>query len=176
MVHSHNDREGSGSPSRKRSRSPAGEHSPDAPAAKRRSPTPEDSADTGPDRRRSDFTRLGSLQRPSRRSQGRTSPSAYLMPRTSSSPGNARSPACPPDGQGDYTPPFNFDLSGVPRRVRNVGPSSPSLRTPTATQDPSINPAPASNSEDSMFDASVALNDAGRYRFSAPASVSPIDT
>ncbi|KAL1702827.1 hypothetical protein EV121DRAFT_281605 [Schizophyllum commune] len=58
MVHSHNGRAGSGLPSRKRSRSPASEHSPDAPGNKRRSPTPEDSADSSRNRWATDFTRL----------------------------------------------------------------------------------------------------------------------
>ncbi|KAI5889971.1 uncharacterized protein SCHCODRAFT_02630518 [Schizophyllum commune H4-8] len=49
MSHSHDSRESSGSPSRKRSRSPASDHAADSPSPKRRSPSPrQDSAGASP--------------------------------------------------------------------------------------------------------------------------------
>ncbi|KAI5889975.1 uncharacterized protein SCHCODRAFT_02669202 [Schizophyllum commune H4-8] len=121
MVHSHNGREGSGSPSRKRSRSPASEHSPDAPGNKRRSLTPPDSADASRDRWATDFTRL-----PPRHL--RRLFSSFTAAATTFQPLSAL--AYP------ETPLPDLDLSTHFPALKS-GPSSLSVRAPNATQDPS---------------------------------------
>ncbi|KAL1712497.1 hypothetical protein EV715DRAFT_213543 [Schizophyllum commune] len=76
MSHSSSSRESSGSPSRKRSRSPASEHSPDSPSLKRRSPSPrQDSAGASPSDRPALPPRLISRRVTRSRSPRHTPPS-----------------------------------------------------------------------------------------------------
>ncbi|KAL1759846.1 hypothetical protein FB107DRAFT_287327 [Schizophyllum commune] len=119
MVHSHNGREGSGSPSRKRSRSPDSEHSPDTPWNKRRSPTPEDSAEASRNRWATDFTRL---------------PPRHLR-RLFSSFAAAATTFQPLSALAYPGAPFPSQNPGWPYCL--AGPPSLPVRAPNATQEPS---------------------------------------
>ncbi|KAL1689255.1 hypothetical protein GGG16DRAFT_58154 [Schizophyllum commune] len=130
MVHSHNGREGSGSPSRKRSRSPASEHSPDAPGNKRRSPTPEDSADASRNRWATDFTRL-----PPRHL--RRLFSSFTAAATTFQPLSALAyPETPYPDVAYMAVDSKLDLSNYFPALK-AGPSSLPVRAPNATQEPS---------------------------------------
>ncbi|KAL1674692.1 hypothetical protein EV122DRAFT_293249 [Schizophyllum commune] len=130
MVHSHNGREGSGSPSRKRSRSPVSEHSPDAPGNKRRSPTPEDSADASRNRWATDFARL-----PPRHL--RRLFSSFTAAATTFQPLSALAyPETPYPDVAYMAVDSKLDLSDYFPALK-AGPSSLPVRAPNATQDPS---------------------------------------
>ncbi|KAL1689259.1 hypothetical protein GGG16DRAFT_103864 [Schizophyllum commune] len=93
MSHLSSSRESSGSPSRKRSRSPASEHSPDSPSLKRRSPSPrQDSAGASPSNRPALPPRLISRRVTRSRSPRHTPPSTrrrHHTPLPPLSPDNA---------------------------------------------------------------------------------------
>ncbi|KAL1759842.1 hypothetical protein FB107DRAFT_245998 [Schizophyllum commune] len=104
MSHSSSSRESSGSPSRKRSRSPASEHSPDSPSLKRRSPSPrQDSAGASPSDRPALPPRLISRRVTRSRSPRHTPSSTRRHQRTplpSLSPDNALGLNTPHRGLG----------------------------------------------------------------------------
>ncbi|KAL1725690.1 hypothetical protein EV714DRAFT_220881 [Schizophyllum commune] len=125
MSHSSSSRESSGSPSRKRSRSPASEHSPDSPSLKRRSPSPrQDSAGASPSNRPALPPRLISRRVTRSRSPRHTPPSTRRRQHTS------LPPLSTDNALGLNTPHHSLGASTQAR------PSSPPSHEFTYTADP----------------------------------------
>ncbi|KAL1659148.1 hypothetical protein GGF50DRAFT_92144 [Schizophyllum commune] len=125
MSHSTSSRESSGSPSRKRSRSPASEHSPDSPSLKRRSPSPrQDSAGASPSNRPALPPRLISRRVTRSRSPRHTPPSTRRRHHT------PLPPLSPDNALGLNTPDHSLGASTQAR------PPSPPSHEFTYTADP----------------------------------------